>query len=248
MKNLRAAIRYILFFSSTFGLYGIWWLGAFVIPNQLYWRQIIFRTWSLWFVKISNMKIEVVGEPPHSPFLLVCNHLSYTDIPTIRAVVEGIYVAKGEIEGWFAAGKIVRDIGNIYINRQNKRDIPRANKKVLEALENGEGVIIFPEGTSTKGEEVLPFKSSFLEFAATTGMPVHYASISYRTPMNEPPPSYSVCWWDDTSFGQHLWRFFQLSEITALITFGEKPIQNDNRKDLAKELWQAVREKFIPVL
>lgn len=66
--------------------------------------------------------------------------------------------------------------------------------------------------------------------------------------MNEPPPSYSVCWWDDTSFGQHLWRFFQLSEITALITFGEKPIQNDNRKDLAKELWQAVREKFIPVL
>lgn len=248
MKNLRAAIRFIIFLKMTFGLYGAWWLGALIIPNQQYWRQIIFRTWARWFVRLSNMQIEVIGEPPHSPFFLVCNHLSYTDIPTIRAVVEGIYVAKGEIEGWFAAGKVVRDMGNIYINRQKKRDIPRANSEVLNALERGEGVIIFPEGTSTKGEEVLPFKSSFLEFAATTSFPVHYASISYRTPDDEPPPSYSVCWWDETALAEHLWRFFQLREVTAVINFGEEPINNNNRKELAKELWEAVSEKFIPVL
>lgn len=248
MKNLRAAIRFIIFLTMTFGIYGAWWIGDWFIPNKQYWRQIIFRTWSRWFVKLSNMKIEVIGEPPHSPFFLVCNHLSYTDIPTIRSVVEAIYVAKGEIEGWFAAGKIVGDIGNIYINRQNKRDIPRANSEVLQALERGEGVIIFPEGTSTKGEEVLPFKSAFLEFAASTDFPVHYASISYRTPADEPPPSYSVCWWDETTMVEHMMRFFQLSEVTAIITFGEKPIQNNNRKELAKELWEAVSEKFIPVL
>lgn len=248
MKNLRAAIRFILFFVLTFGIYGIWWIGALVIPNQQYWRQIIFRNWARGFVRLANMKIEVIGTPPHPPYFLVCNHLSYTDIPTIRAVIEGIYVAKGEIESWYAAGKIVGDMGNIYINRQNKRDIPRASLKVLNALERGEGVIIFPEGTSTKGEEVLPFKSSFLEFAAKTDLPVHYASISYRTPLDEPPPSYSVCWWDDTSFAEHLWRFFQLREVTAIINFGEKPIQNADRKELAKELWEKVSEKFMPVL
>lgn len=247
MKNLRAAIRFISFFALTFGIYGVWWIGAIFIPNQQYWRQIIFRTWSRWFVKISNMKIEVIGTPPHAPFFLVCNHLSYVDIPTIRAVVEGVYVAKGEIESWFAAGKMVRDIGNIYVNRQCKRDIPRAGLNVLNALDRGEGVIIFPEGTSTKGEEVLPFKSSFLEFAAQTDLAVHYASLSYQTPIDEPPPSYSVCWWDETTFIEHLWRFFQLKEVTAIINFGEKPIQNHNRKELAKELWEAVSENFIPV-
>jgi 1-acyl-sn-glycerol-3-phosphate acyltransferase len=248
MKNIRAAIRFISFITITFGIYAAWWIGALFIPNQQYWRQIIFRTWARWFVKISNIKIEIIGTPPHSPFLLVSNHLSYTDIPVIRSVVEGIYVAKGEIEGWFAAGKMIRDIGNIYVDRRNKRDIPRAGLRVLGALESGEGVIIFPEGTSTKGEDVLPFKSSFLEFAATTGLPVHYASISYQTPMDEPPPSYAVCWWDDTSMAEHLWRFFQLSEVKALISFGDHPIQNNNRKELAKELWEAVSEKFIPVL
>ncbi|MBX7173136.1 MAG: 1-acyl-sn-glycerol-3-phosphate acyltransferase [Pyrinomonadaceae bacterium] len=248
MKNIRAAIRFISFLGATFGLYGIWWIGDFVIPNKIYWRQIIFRNWARYFVKISRMKVEVIGTPPHSPFFLVCNHLSYMDIPTIRAVVEGIYVAKGEIESWFAAGKIVRDMGNIYINRQCKRDIPRAGLDVLNALERGEGVIIFPEGTSTKGEEVLPFKSSFLEFAASTDLPVHYASISYQTPLDEPPPSYSVCWWDDTTFIEHLWRFFQLKEVTAIINFGEEPIVGDDRKKLAKDLWEAVSEKFIPVL
>jgi 1-acyl-sn-glycerol-3-phosphate acyltransferase len=248
MKNIRAAIRFITFLGMTFGIYGTWWLGALFIPNQQYWRQLIFRTWSRWFVRISNMKIEVIGTPPQAPFFLVCNHLSYTDIPTIRAVVEGVYVAKGEIESWFLAGKMVGNIGNIYVNRQCKRDIPRAGLKVLNALESGEGVIIFPEGTSTKGEEVLPFKSSFLEFAAQTSLPVHYAALSYRTPLDEPPPSYSVCWWDETGLAEHLWRFFRLKEVTAIIAFGEEPIQKDNRKELAKELWKAVAEKFIPVL
>lgn len=248
MRNLRAAIRFITFLAATFGLYGTWWVGAFFIPNQLYWRQIIFRTWARWFVKISNMRIEIIGTPPHSPFFLVCNHLSYVDIPVIRAVVEGIYVAKGEIKNWFLAGKMVGNIGNIYVNRQCKRDIPRAGLDVLKALERGEGVIIFPEGTSTKGEKVLPFKSSFLEFAARTDLPVHYASISYQTPPDEPPPSYSVCWWDDTTLIEHLWRFFQLREVKALISFGQNPIHNKNRKDLAKELWESVSENFIPVL
>jgi 1-acyl-sn-glycerol-3-phosphate acyltransferase len=248
MKNLRAAIRFISFLGMTLGLYGVWWLGAFFIPNQLYWRQIIFRNWARYFIKISNMKIEVLGTPPRAPFFLVCNHLSYTDIPALRAVVEGIYVAKGEIDGWTVAGKIVRDMGTIFVNRSNKRDIPRAGVDVLNALERGEGVIIFPEGTSTKGDEVLPFKSSFLEFAAKTDLPVYFCSISYKTPMSEPPPSYAVCWWDETTMGEHLWRFFQLSEVTAIINFGEEPITNPNRKELAKELWQSVNEKFIPVL
>ncbi|MGI8641499.1 MAG: lysophospholipid acyltransferase family protein [Pyrinomonadaceae bacterium] len=248
MKYLRASFRFILFVGSTLGLYGVWFVSAFFIPNKQFWRQIIFRTWARSFVKIAGMKIEVIGAPPRPPFFLVSNHLGYTDIPALRAVTEGVFVAKGEIENWFLAGKIVRDMGAIFINRQNRRDIPRAGAEILKKLEDGEGVIVFPEGTSTKGEKVLPFNSSFLEFAAKTDLPVSYASITYKTPPDQPKASDVVCWWEDIGFAAHLFRLFQVRQFTAIINFGDELVLKTNRKELAQTLWEKVREKFIPVL
>ncbi|CAN5555415.1 hypothetical protein BH10ACI1_BH10ACI1_23080 [soil metagenome] len=248
MKYIRAAFRFPAFIFVTFGIYAVWFVGSFFIPNKQFWRQIIFRTWARLFVKISGMKIEIIGIPPKPPFFLVSNHLSYVDIPALRAVIEGVFVAKAELDHWFLAGKIIRDMGQIFINRQNRRDIPRAGAKIIEKLSAGEGVMIFPEGTSTKGEEVLPFNSSFLEFAARTDLPVSYVSISYKTPAGGRTASETVCWWDDTTFLPHLWQLFQMREFTAVINFGEKPVLNSNRKELARTLWEKVSEGFIPVL
>lgn len=248
MKKIRAAFRLVAFFVSTLGLYSVWFIGAFFIPNQIFWRQVIFKLWADAFVRISNMKIEVIGTPPRPPFFLVSNHLSYTDIPAFRAVAEGVFVAKSDIEEWFLGGKIVRDMGTIFINRQNRRDIPRAGELIIERLDSGEGVIVFPEGTSTRGEEVLPFNSSFLEFAAKKNLPVSYASISYKTPPGEMPACDAVCWWEDISFIEHLWRLFQVKEYTAVINFGDEAVNEPNRKELARRLRQKVMEKFVPVI
>jgi len=79
-------------------------------------------------------------------------------------------------------------------------------------------------------------------------LPVSYASITYKTPANEPTASESVCWWDEKTFGEHLWYLFQLKEYTAVINFGDEPIQNADRKVLARELREKVLEKFIPVV
>lgn len=248
MKYIRAAFRYFLFVTSTLCIYGVWLVCSTFIPNKIYWRQVVLRTWARAFVRISKMKIEVIGTPPSPPFFLVCNHLSYTDVPALRAVVNGVFVAKGEIENWFLAGKICRDMGTIFINRANRRDIPRAGAEIIKRLEQGEGVVVFPEGTSTKGETILPFNSSFLEFAAKTDLPVSYASITYSTPPDMPKASETVSWWDEKTFGEHLWYLFQTREFTATISFGEEPIKNSNRKELARILWEKVNEKFIPVL
>ena len=248
MKDIRAALRFTLFFSLTIGLYVLWLLAVIFIPNKIYWRQIIFNLWAKGFARIANMKVEVIGEAPKAPFFLVSNHLSYVDIPALRYAVEGVFVAKGEIRGWFLAGRIVRDMGNIFINRQKNRDIPRAGQEIIEHLDAGEGVMIFPEGTSTKGENVLPFNSSFLEFAARTDLPVSYCSISYKTPAGEIPASEAVCWWDETTFINHMFRLFSVKGFTAVINFGNEPIANPNRKRLAQELHEKVKEKFIPVL
>lgn len=248
MKYLLAAIRLVAFLVATFGLYGSWFVSFLFIPNKLYWRQLIFNWWARAFVVISGMKIEVIGTPPRAPFFLVSNHLSYVDIPLLRAVTGGVFVAKGEIQSWFLGNRIVGDMGNVFVNRQKRRDIPRAGAEVLQRLNEGEGVIVFPEGTSTRGEKILKFNSSFLEFAAQTDLPVHYVSVTYRTPNNTPPARF-ICWWevDDTFIG-HMWKLFQIPEFEAVVTFGDEPIQNPNRKELARKLWEKVNERFVPVL
>lgn len=248
MKHIRASFRFVSFLAATFGLYAAWFVAAPFIPNRIFWRQTIFGLWARAFVRIANVRIETVGAPPKPPFFLVSNHLSYMDVPALRVVVQGVFVAKGEIENWFLAGRICRDMGAIYINRQNRRDIPRAGGVITERLAAGEGVIVFPEGTSTRGETVLPFNSSFLEFAAKSDLPVSYATIRYVTADGDAKASKTICWWEDISFGAHLYRMFQLRGFTAIITFGDEPVLKNDRKELARTLWERVMEKFVPVL
>lgn len=248
MRQLRAAIRLAFFIVATFLLYFGWAVGSVFIPNKQYWRQLAFRLWTSLFVTISGMRIEVIGTPPKAPFFLVSNHLSYTDVAAIRAVVNGVFVAKAEIQNWLFGGRMVRDMGNIFIDRGNRRDIPRAGDEIIKKLNEGEGVIVFPEGTSTKGEEVLPFNSSFFQFAAQSDIPVSYVSIGYRTPEGETPASDAVCWWDDKTFAQHLFRLFMIREYTAILNFGDEPVLNPDRKKLASELHDRVAERFIPVI
>jgi 1-acyl-sn-glycerol-3-phosphate acyltransferase len=248
MRTIRAAIRFVSFFSATLGLYFIWLVANPFVGNKIAWRQRIFGAWSHSFVRISNMKIEIIGTPPKPPFFLVTNHIGYADVGVIREVAKGIFVAKGEIQGMFLAGRIIRDYGMIFINRSNRRDIPRAGEEIIERLEDGEGVIVFPEGTSTKGEEIIQFNSSFFEFAAQSGIAVSYASLTYTTPPGEMPASIAVSWWDDTVFAMHMWRLFKLPYYNAIIHFGDEPIMIPDRKKLAKELQQRITETFEPVV
>lgn len=248
MKHIRASLRFTAFTLLTLFIYSAWWISSFFIPNKQLWRQTAFKAWCATFVRLSEMEIEVIGEPPSPPFFLVTNHLSYTDIPALRMIVNGVFVAKHDIRSWFVAGRIVGDMGTIFIDRGNRRDIPRAGQKIIHALDSGEGVVVFPEGTSTKGETVLPFNSSFFEFAARAGLPVRYAAISYRTARGEMPASDAVCWWDDTTFLAHMYRLFSVKGFQTTITFGNEAVAKTNRKELAEELRQKVREHFIPVI
>ena len=247
MRTLIAAIRFVKFVAATLGLYAFWFIARAFMRDKIRWRQTIFEAWARSFVSISKMQIVVNGNPPKPPFFLVTNHLSYTDIAAIRTKAKGVFVAKAEVESWFLAGRICRDMGTIFIDRKNRRDIPRAGELIVERLDAGEGVIDFPEGTSTAGREVLPFNSSFLEFAAGRDLPVSYAAVTYTTPEGEPAASKVVCWGENIGFVEHLWQLLKLRSYTAIITFGDAPVTNSDRKLLAAELHDRVDAEFVPV-
>lgn len=248
MRNLQAALRFVSFVVATLGLYSLWFVGRLFQKDTVRWRREIFGAWCRSFVDITKMKVNVIGTPPTPPFFLVTNHVSYTDIAAIRSAVECVFVAKAEVETWFLAGRICRDMGTIFIDRKNRRDIPRAGELIVERLDIDEGVVVFPEGKATKGETVEPFNSSFLEFAARGDVAVSYASVSYRTPDGELPASLAAAWWEDIGFISHLWRLLTVKEYTATVTFGEAPIQNANRKLLAAELRDRVAAMFEPIV
>lgn len=248
MRQLRAAIRFLSFLVATLGLYSLWFVADPFQRDKVKWRREIFGAWCRSFVDITRMKVELVGTPPTPPFFLVTNHVSYTDIAAIRSVVESVFVAKAEVETWPLAGPICRDMGTIFIDRKNRRDIPRAGELIVERLDMDEGVTVFPEGKATKGEGVEPFNSSFLEFAAQGDVAVSYASITYSTPDGETPASLAAAWWEDISFLSHLWRLLKVREYTATVTFGEKPVHNADRKLLAEELRDRVADIFEPIV
>lgn len=248
MRHLRAVFRFTIFSITTFGLYFIWWLGSFVFPNKVYWRQVALERWARSLIRISCANVEVLGTSPKAPFILVTNHVSALDVAVIRYAVPTVFVAKGEIDEWPFAGKIVRNMGIIFIDRQNRRDILRAGGIILDRVNAGEAVTFFPEGTSAKGEEVLPFNSSFMEFATSTCTPVHYAALNYTTPAGEPKASTNLCWWEDISFAKHIYQVFMVSDFTATITFGDEPVVAADRKELAKTLHQEVEKRFIPII
>ena len=250
--HLRASVRLILLCCATALLYSLWLLGLPLLLGspraRSYWRHLNFRAWARATAAIIGMRINLRGVPPRGLFFLVANHLSYLDIVALAAITDGVFIAKREVASWPVIGMLCRSMGTIFIERTRRSSISEALPEIRQRLQQGAGVILFAEGTSTKGESVAPFKSSLLELAASERLPVSYASINYRTLARETPASDSLCWWGEMAFSPHFYKMLQLTRFDVAVTFGASPICCDDRKEPAKQLWSAVNAQFIPVL
>ncbi len=204
--------------------------------------------WARNAARIMHVNIQVKGKPPLSPFFLVSNHLSYLDIILYQTQMPCVFVAKSEVAHWPVIGWLARAIGTLFINRKSKRDVLRVNQEIEQALSSSDGVILFPEGTSSKGETVLPFKTAILATVTNMGYPAYYASVTYKTPANEPSAAQVICWWGDMTFADHVFNMLKLPHFEATITFGANAVAATDRKEMAHLLNARVVDSFVPVV
>jgi 1-acyl-sn-glycerol-3-phosphate acyltransferase len=252
MRHVRAMLRLALVASITLAVMFLWILAKPFLrvgsPKRIALRGLIFRTWARSLCKIMGVRVRVDGSPPKAPFLLVSNHLSYLDIPVLATAVDAVFISKAEVADWAVIGAICRSIGTIFVDRTSHRDLPRATREISEVLSGGEGVVLFPEGTSSQGAEVMPFRPSLLETAVRSGVGVSWATLHYSTPDEEPPAHLAVCWWGRMPFAAHVYSLLAISRIHAKIVFGNERILARERKALADRLHRAVIQDFTPVI
>ncbi len=191
------------------------------------------RLWSRIVVCIVGARLEITGPTPPAPCVLVSNHLGYIDVPILGSCVDTLFVSKSEVRSWPLVGWAAAAIGTIFLDRQSRRAIPVVNAQIHRCLEQNDRVLFFPEGTSTAGTGILPFNSSLLEPAASSGYPVFCAAVHYSTSPGEPPASQSVCWWGDMKFTAHVFRLLRLSHFRAQVVFHPEPHIGEGRKELA---------------
>jgi len=247
----RLIVRAIALFALTVAVYAVLRLGLAVIRRssrrRARWQALMLHRWAQIAAFVLGLNIDGSCNAPSAPFLLVSNHLSYVDVVVLASRLECSFVAKKEVESWPIIGALCRSVGTIFVDRRNRRDLARVNGEIAQALEDGRGVILFAEGTSTKGTSVLPFRSSLLEAAARRKFPVSYAALTYRVSGDAPPASFSVCWWGDMTFGSHFAGLLRLKRIQSTVSFGSHEIRANDRKTLANRLWFEVNRRFVPV-
>lgn len=251
MQKVVAVFKIIFFLITTLFYYLIIVSGrslGFLGIDKIAWASKFRKKWGVATLKILGIKTRVIGKPPKPPFFLVSNHLSYVDVWVLFSQLDCTFIAKSEVRRWPVIGFILATTGMIFVDRERRGDVKRVNDEISRHLTESQGVVLFPEGTTSIGASVLPFKTSLFQYPAIEKLPIHCVSISYATPKEAPPAYKTVCWWDDTPFFKHLFYLFVMKECSATVTFNSETIVNSNRKILAQSARQIIERSFNPVI
>lgn len=207
------------------------------------------------FSRIMGIRVRVLGQLPSQtgrrPVLFVSNHTSWVDIPIVGGVLNGCFVAKGEVATWPLIGTVARVGRTVFVSRQ-RATTGKERDEMRARLDDGSNLILFPEGTSSDGSRTLPFRSSFLAIAEP-----RHATDPARVPIIQPvsvvydrlggmplgrASRVVFAWYGDMDIGSHFWGLGQRVGMRATVILHPviDPHHLPDRKALAQTVWDVV--------
>lgn len=202
------------------------------------------RRWLRRLMRILGIRFSIHGSPVAGGQVIVCNHISWLDIPLVGAALCSRFVAKSEIQHWPVAGWLAKCIGTFYIRRG-----PGGSRPLLEKLRphlhGGGSVVIFPEGTTTDGREVLPFHPRLFQAALDAGCPVQPVALRYGP---APDGRELAPFIGDDTLVDHIVRLLRAPGLSAELHYCP-PIRlgpHEDRHALARRAEEAIRHCLAP--
>jgi lyso-ornithine lipid O-acyltransferase len=240
LKNISAGIRLSLFGSTVMAYF------ATALPFYIFLRPFPFGTRKVlnrllkFYSRLGcmilaikpNHKLE--GIERNDNFLIVANHLSYTDVLAICSELPACFVTSVEIRDTPFLGHICKLGGCLFVERRSRSNLSKEINEITEALANGLNVCVFPEATSTNGAEVLRFKRPLFKAAIESGKQVLPITLNYKKIGHEDVDISNrdkVCWYGDMTFFPHLWGILYSDSISVDVESSE-PIKTRSEQDM----------------
>jgi len=204
---------------------------------------------------VIGIRITQIGErTSESPALILSNHASWLDIIVLGAIAPVVFVAKSEVADWPLFGQLAKLQRTVFVERERRHKTGDAARAMGDRLLGGDAVVLFPEGTSSDGIRILPFRSALIgsvhhaigdstHHERVTVQPVSLAYVRYGgVPVGRALRD-KVAWYGDVDLIPHLLGVFSSGAVDVTVSWGE-PIgygMTANRKEIARDAENAVR-------
>ena len=198
------------------------------------------QAWAITMLDRLALQLVVYGKPSAGPALLAANHISWADILVVHAVRHCRFISKADVKQWPIVGTLATAAGTLYISRESPRDAMRVVHHMVECLQAGDVLAVFPEGTTGNGSALLPFHGNLLQAAIVAKVPVQPVALSF-TDATTGERSFAPCYIGDDTLVQSLWRTLCADRVQAVLQFGEPEESNGrDRRQWALDLRETI--------
>jgi 1-acyl-sn-glycerol-3-phosphate acyltransferase len=211
------------------GVFGVWTLTG--VDRDQRRRHALVRWWNHGVLRVLNVHLRLEGQIASGAVLYTANHISWLDIPCLRAVVDAAFVAKDEVRRWPVIGRLSERAGTIFLRRGGHSAANDTAEHMTWSLARRRPVIVFPEGTTSEGHTVRYFYGRLYQSAVRTQGVVQAVAIAYPHAGGAHP---RVPFVGDDDLVRHLWHLLYEDRIDARLVFcAPLPAAGGERRALA---------------
>ncbi len=177
-----ALLRLLVIILSMAVCIFLYLLSMLILQHTPYRAFRLRRLWLRFALWVLNIKVQKIGGPIKDPALYVCNHRSFTDPVILCRYVDAFVIAKAEVASYPLINKGAELTGVVWVKRENQGSRKKTRSRMVEILQEGFNVLVYPEGTVGQDKGTLPFRPGTFDEAAKYGFPVVPVACEYRSP------------------------------------------------------------------